>query len=399
MERKNGSNFVNKRSVSHHVVPVMVWTLTVVGVMGLLYNRSRQVAVFGLVQGRVMDVAATCTGRVVGINVKLFDEIKQGQTVAVLDIVPDNKRVEGELRSQLETVSAKIQHLTAQLAPTQEQILAEASRTDTAYAKDLHQFATDEDNARLRILELRALIETDRMKARTLEHDVAMDRKLVDANAIMPTLLERLQMEHETLLTTIRDNETLLDQAQKNLDQAQQRRTAFTAIAVEHPSVDHALEVIRKEIGIQEKLMNEVSTRLAVLRSQQAFELKSPFDGIVSHVALSVGDVADVNMTIVKITQAHPTEVLGYVDQSMVDQIHEGMSVELVRPGPPASIGRAEIVAVGPVVERLPLQLWLRPNVPQWGRTFLVKAPPEMNLLVGERVGIRGFLPKGRTAM
>lgn len=398
MGRKNGSNSLI-RAVKHHVIPVVVWTITLATIVGMFHSRSQQVAVFGLVQGRVLDVATTCIGRVTDIKVNLFDQVKQGQTVAIIDIVPDNKRTENELKSQLETISAQIQHLASQLVPTQEQLLAEASQTETARAKDLRQFATDEDGIRLRILELRAQIETDRMKAKTLEHDMALDRKLIDANAIMPTVLERLQIEYDALQTASQDKDGLLEQAQKNLELAQDRRATFSAMALEHPSVDHALEVIRKEIGVQEKLMNEVSTRMATLRSQQAFELKAPFDGIVSHIALAAGDVADVNIPIVKVAEAHPTEVLGYIDESLAGGVRDGMAVELVRAGPPAMIAKAEIISIGPVVERLPQQLWLHPNVPQWGRTFLVKAPVEMNLLVGEKVGIRGFLPKGRTAM
>ena len=399
MGRKNGSNPMDKRSVKHHLIPVVVWLLTLTAVAGLFYGRAQQVAVFGLVQGRTLNVATTCTGRIVGLKVKLFEQVQHGQTVAVLDIVPDNKDTEDELKSQLETVTAKIQHLTAQLVPTQEKLLAEASRTESDRAKELRQFATDEDNARLRILELRAKIETDRMKARALEYNVAEDRKLVDANAILPVALEKVQMDYDAIQTTIRENDNLLGQAQKGLELAQDRRSAFSAMAMEHPSVDHALEVIRKEIEVQEKLMNEVSTRLSLLRSQQAFELKSPIDGIVSSVAMDVGDVADANKPILRITQLHPTEVMGYVDQSMADQVHEGMVVEVVRAGPPPAIARGQIISIAPMVERLPLQLCLHPNVPQWGRMFLVKAPPEMNLLVGEKVGIRGFSPKGGAAL
>lgn len=378
MARENGSKSVgNKPSIRHHLIPVVVWMLTLGTVVGLFYTRSQQITVFGLVQGQALDVATTCTGRVVGIKVRLFDHVRQGQTVAVMDIVPDNKGTEEHLKSQLQTVSAQIQHLTAQLVPTQEQLLSEAARTDTAYARDLRQFSADIDNGRLRNLELRAQIETDRMKAKALANDIAVERKLVDANAVVPTEMERLQMQYDTLQAAIRDNGALLDQAQKNLDLAQQRQTAFSAIAIEHPSVDHALEVIRKQIEAQERLMNEVSTQLDMLRSQQAFELKSPFDGIVSRIALGVGDVADVNTPIVKITQTNPTEVVGYVDQSQADQIREGMAVEIVRPGPPAVIGRAEVVSLGPTVEPLPTQLWRRPNVPQWGRAFLVKRQPK----------------------
>jgi multidrug resistance efflux pump len=253
MGRKNGSKGVSKHSVTHHVMPLVVWGATLMLVMGLFYSRSQQVCVFGLVQGRVLDVATTCTGRVADVKVKLFDTVKQGQTVAILDIVPDNKDVERDLKAQLETISAKIQHLTAQMAPEQERLLTDASRMDSDRAKEIRQFATDEDNARLRILELRAKVETDRMKAKTLEGTLVEDRKLVDANAIAVAAMEKVQTEYETLQATIRENEAVLVQAGKGLELAQDRHAKFLAMAVERPSVDHALDVIRKEIGVQEK--------------------------------------------------------------------------------------------------------------------------------------------------
>jgi len=390
MGRKNGANSVgNRPSIGHHLAPVAVWVLTSLAVVGLFYTRSQQVVVFGLVQGRVFDVATTCTGRVISVNVKLFDRVQKGQTVAVMDIVPDNKRIDEQLKSQLETISAQIQHLTAQLIPTQERLVAEVSQTETARAKDLRQFADDVDSMRLRVLELRARIETERMTARSMEGDIAVTRKLVDANALVVEELNKLLRQYATVETTIQDNQIQLEQAQKNLDSAQQRLASFSAMTVEHPSVDHALEVIRKQIGVQEHLMNEVTTQLAVLRSQQAFELKSPFDGIVSRIALDVGDVADVNASVVRIAQADPTEVLGYIDESQASQIREGVAVEVVRRGPPPMIARAEVVSVGPVVEQLPTQLWRSRNIPQWGRPFLVRASADMKLLAGEKVGIR----------
>ena len=391
MGRKNGSNSVGTQSsIGHHLIPIGVWAFTLLVVIGLFYNRAQQVVVFGVVQGRVLDVATSCTGRVVSVNVKLFDRVQKGQTVAVMDILPDDERSEElVLKSQLETISAQIQHLAAQLIPTQEQITAEASRNESNWAENLRRFAMDVDNARLRVLELRAQIETDRMTAKTLETDIVISRKLVDANALVVEELNKLQLQDDTVKSTIRDNETLLDQAQKNLELALQRHADFSKIAMEHPSVDHALEVIRKEIAVQEGLMNEVSTQLATLRTKQYFELKSPFEGIISTIALDVGGVADVNVPVVRIAQADPTEVMGYIDESQTGQIREGLAVEVVRQGPPPAIGRAEVVSVGPVIEQLPMQLWRNRNTPQWGRPFLVRASADMKLLAGERVGIR----------
>ncbi len=47
------------------------------------------------------------------------------------------------------------------------------------------------------------------------------------------------------------------------------------------------------------------------------------------------------------------------------------------------------MIYIGPTVEQLPARLWQNPNVPQWGRPFLIEAPDDMELTVGEAVGIR----------
>jgi len=373
-------------------VPIAVWALTVFAVAALFHNRARQVAVFGLVQGHVFNVETTCTGRIVAIPVHLFDAVQQGQTVAVVNILQDDQHVlEQQLQSQLKTISAQIQHLAAQLIPTHEGIVAESSRNETRHADDQRRFAADVDNARLKVLELRAQIETDRMTAKTLEADVAIAQKLLDANAIVAFEVEKLQLQHDTVSTTVRENEALLEQAQANLAAAQTRLDSFSAMTLEHPSPDNAVEVIRKEIAVNEALMDEVTAQLQALQGQRAFEIRSPMDGIVSRIDLGPGDVADVNMPILRIAQAEPTEVLGYVREAEASLVREGMDVEIVKVGVAPVIYRAQVVSLGPVVEMMPQQLWPSPTLPQWGRPFLVRAPIPIGLVVGERVGIRGI--------
>jgi hypothetical protein len=104
---------------------------------------------------------------------------------------------------------------------------------------------------------------------------------------------------------------------------------------------------------------------------------------------MDIGGVVDVNVPVMRIAQADPTEVMGYIEESQAGQIREGVAVEVVRRGPPPAIGRAEVVSVGPVIEQLPMQLWRSRNTPQWGRPFLVRTTVDMKLLAGERVGIR----------
>lgn len=381
---------ISRTSYLHHVAPLGVWLCTLAVVAGLFYHRASQIAVFGIVQGRVYEVGTTCPGRIVSIPVNLYQQVSEGQTVAVVNIIRDDHlALEAQLRSQLETISAQMQHLASQLVPTQEQLLAEASRNENTRAENLRRFAADVDNARLRVLELKAIIETDRMAAQALEPDIEVTVKLVDVNIIPPIELERLRLQHQALLARVQENTNLLEQAQINLQASQKRLEEFSAMSIEHPTVDHAVEVIRKQIAVQEKMMDEISSQLEALRSQRAFEIKAPADGIVLQIAMDVGDITDVNLPILKIAQANPTDIMAYADEAIARQIKEGMQVDVIRRGPPASICRAEVVSVGPAIEQMPIQLWRNRNVPQWGRPFLVRTGGQMELLAGERVGIR----------
>ncbi len=65
------------------------------------------------------------------------------------------------------------------------------------------------------------------------------------------------------------------------------------------------------------------------------------------------------------------------------------MEVELVRNSDPPQIARSHVIHLGPAIEQLPNRLWRNPNVPQWGRPFLVEIPEGMDLIPGELVGIR----------
>jgi hypothetical protein len=67
------------------------------------------------------------------------------------------------------------------------------------------------------------------------------------------------------------------------------------------------------------------------------------------------------------------------------------MAVELMKKGESEKIeiARSQITYIGPIVEQIPARLWRNQNIPEWGRPFLIKAPPQMKLITGELVGIR----------
>jgi multidrug resistance efflux pump len=146
-----------------------------------------------------------------------------------------------------------------------------------------------------------------------------------------------------------------------------------------------ALEPLGKAITVQEKRMEEISAR------RTALILKSPFDGVVSQIQARPGQAVLPGVPILTIAQSRPTEIIAYADENRAGQIRENMEVELVKTSPPAQIAKSQITHIGPAGELMPVRLLRNSNIPQWGRPFLIKIPPGLELTPGESVGIRGL--------
>lgn len=385
------TNHVAKRNTLRHLLPVAVWLTAVSIVVWLFFQRAQRFQVVGIAQVQVRQVAANCAGRLTSLPVRLYDRVTTGQLVAVVDTVLDNENDEAVLRAQIGTILAEIQHLVAQLVPTQNDL--EASRMDREATRisDLRRFSVDVENARLRILELKAQLAADRMTLQDLASEVKITEDLASREAVTPYEIAKAKGRYETLAATIADNERLLQQAQVNLETAQQRLTDYTSVQPQQVSVESALEVIRKAIGVEEGRMREVSAQLEALTQRHELKLTSPVDGVVSQIWRNEGEAVTAGDPIVTIAEVRSREVIGFARQELAGLVRESMTVEIVKATEPMQVATSEITYVGPVVEQMPAQLWQNPNTPQWGRPFTVSIPPDLTITPGEVVGIRGL--------
>ncbi len=374
-----------------HLLPVLVWLGTVACVVGLFARRSQRFEVLGIAQGQLHQVAATCPARISSVSVQLFDTVTKGQTLAVVNTVLENEQPRAQLQAQLDTLLAEVEHLTAQLVPTQDSLFAEKADRESTRISDARRFSADVDNARLEVLRLQAVIETDKITLQDLAVDVAITEDLVQKQAVAPYELQKVRAQYSALAKKIEENGSLLDQANAVLKQALQRETEYSQQQPYHPSVDGPLEVIRKAIKVQEKRMSELLIELESLDARQTLELKAPFDGVVSQMVRWPTEVVLAGEPILTVTDANVTDIVAYAAEEQMSELQEGMAVELIKHVTPArvQIERSEVTFIGPVVEQMPARLWRNPAIPQWGRPFLVKAPTEMKLVLGEAVGIR----------
>ena len=96
-------------------------------------------------------------------------------------------------------IQAEIAHLTAQLVTIQDNYLAEKTDRQINYVTDKRRFSVDVENARLRILELKALLASDRILLGDLNTEFKIARKLLEEDVIKPYELEKARVQYETL--------------------------------------------------------------------------------------------------------------------------------------------------------------------------------------------------------
>lgn len=379
--KRTSSNSYRSSVWRRHIISIFVWVGTVACVVLLFRQRTQRFEVLGFAQGQVRQIAATCSGRLESVPVQLFDKVSLGDTVAVINTVLDDENLEAELA----VVSAEIQHLMAELIPTQDRLLAEAAERETDKIEAQRRFSVDVENTRLRILELTTLLESDRIMLEDLELDIKsftiQDRLQTDDAALYE--LQKLKIRRNTLAKKIKENEHLLTQTEQDLKQAQQRRSEFAQRQPQHPSVDGALEVIHKAIEVQKQRMNELNAR------REKLVLKSPFDGIVSQIQGRVGETVSAGEPILTMAEDKPREITAYVSENQARQIQKGTVVELIKTSEPAQVAKSEVTYLGPNINQMPVRLWRNPNIPQWGQPILIKIPPGLKLIPGEIVGIR----------
>ena len=370
------------------MVPIIVWLVAVACVVALFFSRSQRIEVVGLARAQTHTVSTVVPGRVTNLPVALYQTVSKGEVVAVIDTLADNDAAKEQLEAQKVTLSAQIEHLNAQLLPTRESIEAEAATLHASVASDHRNYTLDVDRANLQILELKTLIATGEMALQTSAAKVKTTRELVEEDVIDASELQLVQLEHDTILAQLTENKKQKQEAELQFANAKARLDEFLKKQIQVPSAEPALNVIRKEIEVYNKQIDDITAQLVSIQKRQNLTLVAPFDGHVTDIQSTLTEVVDVNQPILTITEANPSLVVAYIDNYYSDELQTNMEIQVVKLGTRIQMAECTIESVGSVVEQLPQQLWRDPTIPQWGRPFLVQVR-DLNLVAGERVGLR----------
>lgn len=373
--------------LSLHIVPILVWLVVLAAVGSLFLHRAERCEVMGLAIGETYDVTATCNGRLKSLPVKLFDHVQPGTTLAVINTVLDNENLQSSLEARKATIEAEIARLKAALNAAEEQLNVQlADRKDQREAA-YRRLSLDVEQARLAALELKAVLEPDKIMLKDLELEVRIVKDLFARNAVEQYELDKVETEYKVLAKKIETNGDLLEQARKDADTTVERLTAMENKKPVDPSLGLTLNPIRAAINVQYKMIDELLLDLAMQR--MALPLMAPFAGVVSSIQRRAGEAVLSGEPILTIARPIPDTVMGWIPQEEMEYIRQGRKVRLVKYGANQQIAMSEITVVGPTIETIPQRLWRLPNLPEYGLPFQVGIPPGLRLTPQEKVGIK----------
>jgi multidrug resistance efflux pump len=359
----------------------------VASVVGLFHRRSARFEIVGIAQPQVRQIAATCDGRLISVPVQLFDKVKKDDIVAELNAVLDDEHIDAEVK----TLEAQMDHIEAQLSELRRNYEAEVFNRRSEWWAEMRAFMADVVNSRLRIFQLNATIENDKIALANQDHQIKAftrdNQGVLDTDIKKYYELQGMKANRTTLDKKIKENEKLLVKYQKELDDAMYRKEVYDVnfLPALGTEPNEAQDVIRKAKAVLQRQME------ALLARREKLVLRAPCDGYISQIPSRPGEAIMQGAEILRIAEEDTRVIMAYADESVVGQLATGKEVEIVKDSEPEQIAWSQISYIGPAVEQMPQRLWRNPNFPQWGRPMLIDIPPGMKLIPGEMVGIRGL--------
>ncbi len=358
------------------LLPALVWVLAVGAAGWLFAYRSSRGELVGITNPARRNVTALTDGRLRLMPVALFEPVKAGQPLAVLE--------DDRIQASLATAAAEAVRLRAELAAAEKRLAAEAVGEEIKYAAEARRYAVDVERYRLHELELQVTIETEWARLDFLRTQRDLFDRLRGQRAVSELGFKSAEADLGALEKSLEENTKALAQAQADLEQARQRREQFAQCQVVPLALDQALEPLRAAVTVQERLIDELSVEHAML------VLKSPMDGVVSQILRGVGESVRAGEPIMTVVSTRPTEIIAYIAPTQVSRFAAGVVVRLetMREGVARQTVESRIQAVGPDIEQIPARLWRNPSTPEWGWPVKIMVPTELEVLCGETVGV-----------
>jgi multidrug resistance efflux pump len=306
-------------------------------------------------------------------HLRPFDTVEAGQVVARLDDRP---------------VLAALATLRARIAVTHGELVAETARwrqdrSDTLRDHEItrQRLVIEIQDLQLGILDRRAMLESDQIELRRIEHAIAVLERLFDRGVENDFTLIQDRLRRDTLATRLSEQRAAMQHAEFQLDESLDRLARIPDVLPDE--LERVLAPIHAAFRVHEAEINELELRA------ESLQIRSPIAGMIAHVHARPGEQAVAGLPLLTIASAQAEGVVTYIRERNPVAFEPGARVEL-RPihlrGVPMD---ATVERVGTQVELVPEHHRQSPSVPEWGLPVWISVPDGFGARPGELVRVR----------
>ncbi len=371
------------------MLPTLVWVMALGAVVVLFQFQSMRVELKGIAFSEEQSINSVETGYIRSIEVRLYQEVKKGDTLAVIKENTLARQVyeDALLKAQKATAEVELEQLKAELEAVEDQLI----REEQEYANDVvtmeRRLAVDIERTRLAVLEVNATLEPDRLALKDLEVEIEIVKNLLKENAAEAYELQKAEAQYAILEKKIDASQALLAQAQQDYEAAMLRKDEFEQEVPRRPQLaDKRLAPIKKAILAQEKRIAEF------IEQSDIIVLTAPFDGIINTLTYKPGQTVVRGEPIMTIVKPTPDVITAWVDQKDMDKFDVNTKVQVASLNSPYETFTSQISDVGASIELIPERLWQDPTRPEWGRSVQITIQPGFACIHNEVLGIRTLM-------
>jgi multidrug resistance efflux pump len=343
------------RALRVYLLPALAYLLSI-GVLAALWRqRVAAVTLVGQAEPLQVQVNADRPGVLADITVGRFQQVAAGDSIGQL-LVTDPQ----VLACSLDVIRAEIDLL----------------RVDRKGQVQRQRAATDCTQLRMDWLNHRVHLASARVDLGLAEADLRRKADLLGKGVETQQCVERAQADRDRWQQRVEELQRLVAQVGQTIQDQPVAASDERSAAEE--------EELRAAIGVQ-----EAKLRLAESQSSP-IDLRAPIAGVVCTVYRHSGEAVKAGETIVTITAAQPTHIVGYVRQPPALRVTPGTQVEVRTRGVPRQAGAARVVEVGTQYETVPAVLQTPQRAPEavLGLAVEISVPPGLGIRPGELVDI-----------
>ncbi len=353
------------------LTPLLVWLGVLILAIPLYLRQVEGGSVTGFAREVRYNVASETAGRLNRVEVKLNQDVSQGQIVATLG--------DDEALLQLREARTELDQLSHQLGREKAIWELNAAGQQVDQQTNLRRFARDASDAHIQYLTALASLTENRIQLQGLEMALDRTRQLEEKEMTSGAALDDARVAYEALQKSISGQENTVATMVKAHQEADARYREFLAgFLLEVPDSDLLLKPLASGLKIQEIKIEMVS--LAISRCV----LRAPAHGRVVAIHHENGEVVAAGQPVLSILAPQSTGIVAYLPENQILNLKPGTEVHLRRVADPRHKIISSVSSLGANVEQMPLRNDPLASVPGWGLAVYVPLPETPDIKPGE---------------